>query len=208
MILTIFGKLLLVCVVFPVLVVFYIKKGEGKKPGASKFTKWTLKNLFFWFLLIAVAVGAFIGINTLNFSEQSTTTERPLVFLPLPIYEKELDNYNPQLSSSTWEWEKRELLRKFKHAQHAWNLKDYTEALNTLIELETGKDMVGNLRKVESYVVRSNLGCVYFKIQGNKEFKASFYLQAAKELVKPGNIHRKTIDENLKNLDSMVNTLD
>jgi hypothetical protein len=197
------GKAILAIVIIPARIAPYYDR--GKKPNA-RWPDWTIKNLFFWLLLTAVTAAAVLEVRT--YRPELASTDKPLDFFPLSAYKAELDTYAAPQQGQTWDAEKQQLMRKFDYACYAWKAGDPNEAAKALLALETGQDQVGTLRKIPSFAVSNNLGCITFRQHRNKDFKAFLYFQAAKERVKSAEPFRTTIESNLTVLDEMVNTLD
>src|SRR5205823_5687663 len=98
-----------------------------------------------------------------------------------------------------------QLMRKFDYACYAWKAGDFSEAGKALLSLESGQDQVGVLRKLPSFVVSNNLGCVAFRQHRNREFKAFIYFQTARERVREAEPFRTAVEANITALDQMVN---
>jgi hypothetical protein len=199
------SKGVLAVAVIPVLVALYYGRAT-KKGNAAKRTDWSVNNSFFWILLVAVGGAIYLEVGT--YRPEPILTDRPLEFFPLSAYKAELDSFSSSQQSQSWQADKEQLLRKFDYACYAWKTGDFDEAAKALVALETGQDQVGNFRKISSFAVSNNLGCVAFRQHRNKEFKAFLYFETAKDRVQESEPFRTTIDANLTALDQMVNKLD
>ena len=197
-------KALLIVAVLPILIGYYVEL--GKRLTGNRFFRWTIKNWAFWVLSVLLIPTIFFEIK---FSEsREIAEEKPLAFFELSTYQSELDQYIPPQPSPNWTTEKQQLVRIFEHAQYAWKSADYNEATDSLLALETGQDKIGSLQKVASFVISNDLGCVYFKQQRNKEFKAFIYFQTAKDRVGSKEPYKGLIEKNMRALDEMVNKID
>lgn len=196
-------KAVLALAVIPVLVALYYDHGKAL---ASKWRGWTVKNRFFWILLGVLTLAAIFEIKA--YRPETAATDKPLEFFPLSAYKTELDAYSPAQQGATWDTEKQQLMRKFEYAVYAWRARDFNEAAKALLALENGQDQVGILRKIPSFVVSNNLGCIVFGQHRNKEFKAYVHFQTAKDRVHTIEPFRATIEANITTLDQMVNSLD
>lgn len=196
-------------IVIPVLISLYLSKVsklEGTKQQVVK--GYTVSSLYFWLLIVAVGGGVYSEIRTFQGTKPLPIAEKPLEFFLQRVFEKEINEYGASKDVPRWNEEKEPLLRKFDHAVYAWNTKDYDEARKALISLKIGRDQVGDLLRIPSFVVNNNLGCAFFKQQRNKQFKAYSHFAEAKKLVGQEKPYVNYIDENLNNLDKMVNNLD
>jgi hypothetical protein len=194
-------KAVLALAVIPLAIAFYYDRGS--KITGTKFEKWIFKNFFFWVLIGLIAVAAVVEVKA--YKPEPGVSDKPLEFFTLPAYKTELDAYSANQQGSNWDSEKQQLMRKFESACYAWKAGDLNETGKALIAIETGQDQIGSLRKIPSFVVSNNLGCVAFKQQRNREFKAFMYFQTAKDRVQNAEPFRGTIDSNITILDQMVN---
>lgn len=198
-------KFILGLVLIPTLVSFYYGKGTSTE---GKFhEKWITKNPFFWGLLITLVIGIGLEVTVFRYAKPAPVEEEPLKFFGLIVYQEELSQHDPP-TSENWEIDQQQLLRKFEHAEYAWNSGDYEEAANALLALKTGRDEVGDLYRIPCFVVNNNLGCVYFELQRNKDFEAFIHFWTAKDFVGSREPYRTEIENNLRKLDNMVNSLD
>jgi len=161
----------------------------------------------FAILLLLVVVGG-ISLEVWFFPRELDREEHPLVFLDAENYQRELDACQPKQQSPNWPADRPQLVRKLKHALYAWRKADYQEAINTLHQLRNANDSYGHLARIESHTVLNNLGVSYFKLQRNREFKASWFLQQAQLLAEEQSADSQEIVNNMKALDRMVNNLD
>jgi hypothetical protein len=197
-------KVILIAAVVPILIAFYLGSAERLKTQV-----WHRRWIWNWaFFLLVVATG---GLSTLEVwsyerSTPSAETGRPLHFMSIDAYQRELDTI--QQKPSDWSQRQQELVRKFQFAQYAYEQRDYAKAIDALTELEKGGDALGSLFHWSSYVVANDLGCSYFKRQRNRGFLASKYLILAQSRVAPNSIEARTLEENLSSLDELVNRLD
>lgn len=197
-------KSLFVFLLIPVVLGVYLEKRRTLQGTALQ--KLLTKNPLGVLLLLFVGGGIFLEVWF--FPRDQLGEQRPLVFLELEEYQKELDSYNKTHKSSNWTAEEPQLIRKFKHVLYAWSKADYQETINTLYQLHNAKDSYGRLLQIESYTVLNNLGVAYFKLQRNKEFKASGYLKQALVLAESKSVDTQLLVNNIKALDVMVNQID
>lgn len=197
-------KVFLVFVFIPGTLGLYIEK--AKSGTGRRYQNWITKNIYIVILLIVVGVGVLLEIR--SYSESKPIDEKPLKFLELDHYQKELEQHPNAKKSQDWVKDKTSLIRKFKHVFYAWEKMDYEEAVNSLLQLYNASDPFGKLSKADSYVVLNNLGVSYYKLQRNSEFKASTYMQQALAKVPKSDSVYDIIEQNLAKLDEMVNSLD
>jgi hypothetical protein len=183
----------------PILAAPYIEYGKG--PNGKPIRKWSYGNLYFWLILLAISID--VGLERYGSEHAIDDSHSPLTFLDNHAYEEDLAALSPPLNAT----EQQELRRHFEHAEYAWSRHDYDEAAKALLALAAGKDSFGSFRQLSSATVSNDLGCVFFKLQRNKEFKASQYLFEAKSLSR-GSQNADVIERNLQHLDTLVNTLD
>jgi hypothetical protein len=197
-------KAVLIVGVVPVIVAAYLASAERLKNE-----KWGRRWIWHWsFLILLVAMASVSALEVWSYerSTPSVETGRPLRFMPLEAYEKELDGV--QQKSTDWEQRKQELVRKFQFAQYAYDQRDYPRAIDALSDLEKGQDALGPLFRIESYVIANDLGCAYFKRQRNHNFLASRYISLAQSRVPQNSVEARTLEENFSALDELVNRLD
>lgn len=167
--------------------------------------KW-YKNPYLYGLLLAAA--AVIAIEIYDRQRSSPVDSEELEFFSSSDYEKGINDYLSKQTITHTAPELREIIRKFEFAEYAWKKKDFEEARRALDSLSKGKDDQGPLLKIPSALVLNNLGCVWFKIQRNKQFKASKMLLSAMSLVSQGGSHIDVIESNINKLDTMTNRVD
>lgn len=198
------GSLFLVVAVIPLLVVLYADRARKGGVGWG----WTFKNLFFYLLIIAIPLAVTLEVLTWRATFPPVPFEAELDFLDRVAYEKDVDLHVPEPQPDNWVSIRDQLLRKFNHAEHAWDTEDYKEATKTLLELEVGEDDVGGFHRFDSFVVVNNLSCVYFKKKRNEDFQASDYLLKALRLVGTMEPYSNIVKENIRKLNTAVNTRD
>lgn len=186
-----------------VLSIFY-DTYKDRKANKKKFP--ILYNTFFYILIVTIAIGIVVEINSSNNLE--VVNEKKLYFMSLDVYKAEIDLILNSSPSQPTSQTSNELIRKFQHAVYAWEQSDYKESKKALRSLIEGKDNFGILNVIPTYSVYNNLGCVYFKIQRNKDFKAYDYLKKSLSLSQNNPLHTDYINENIFNLNEMVNKLD
>ena len=197
-------KVLLAVAIVPLLITLYLASAERLKTQ-EWYRRWIV-NWAFLALVVAVAAASTLEVWSYRQSTPSGETERPLRFLPLEAYEKELDSI--QQKPSDWAARKQELIRKFQFADYAYDRHDYQKSIDALSELEKGEDALGPLFHVPSYIVANDLACAYFRRQRNRGFFASRYLALAQSRVPPNSTEVHALEENLAALDELVNRLD
>ncbi len=197
-------KAVLILVVVPLLITVYLAAVERLKSHGF-LRRWILN---FPLLGLLLTAGAAVGLEVWSYwqSTPSAETDRPLRFLPLETYEKELDNF--QQKPQDWALRKQELVRKFEFAQYAYEQRDYRKSVGAFSELENGQDALGPLLHVNSYAVANDLACAHFRRQRNHGFLASRYLQLAQSRVPPNSKDAQDLGDNLAILDDLVNRLD
>jgi hypothetical protein len=206
------AKALLVVVGLPVLIALWLKKADELKtsaPGGSPPRPaqwWTYGNWAFWASVIAVVAAAGLEALTYRQDRPREADEAQLALLPLTAYEQEMELLEKK--PPDWPVRKQELVRKFQFAEYAYSKHDYAKAVQTLRDLAAGQDSMGELLKMDSYVVNNNLGCALFRLQRNRGFLAAQALLAAKNRVPPGRPESRSIEDNLRTLDDLVNRLD
>lgn len=131
--------------------------------------------------------------------------ELTLKLFTLTDYQQELDKVT---QPSNWENDKKQLIEKFKFAEYALEKVDYEQAKKILLEVKEGRDLLGNLPKVESYTIENNLGYILFKQQRNKGFSAFVYFQSAQKIAEKDAQHLEQVNANLDMLDKMTNNID
>ena len=191
-------SILLLPVLAP-LAMSWFEKNKGNDKG------W-YSNLYIYGLLLAAA--AVIVIELYDRQINSPLDSEELEFFNSSDYEKDVNAYLSKQQNSPTASELRELFRKFEFAEYAWEKNDIEEARKALASLSKGKDEQGPLLKIPSALVLNNLGCVWFKIQRNKQFKASNMLFAARNLASPNSNHLDVIESNINKLDTMTNRVD
>lgn len=197
-------KLILSVVGLPTALAFYFDKLKSL-PSPKKWKDCTVKNVPFWLSLVSLALLIFIEVISYN-KTNPIQKEEQLSFFSIDVYKEDLVT---QLKDSlAKESIQNQLLSKFEHLQYAWSKEDYEEAIKTLTELYLGKDHIGGLPKINSFVIVNDLGIAYFKKQRNRDFRASSYLQEAINMVNNSSSYKEQLLNNLKNLDKMVNNLD
>lgn len=209
----IFISALLSVVVLPTVAALYFNKATNIQvaDGATtiqKIPKWSFANIYFWVLIVGVCGFGYLQIELWDLTKPKRHEGPELEFLSMSTYEKEIDMYAKQTTSPNWESNRNQLLLKFELAEYAWSKKDYVAVIDTLRELDSGKDDHGVLYKIPSYVVSNNLGCAFYKEFRNENFDAIRHLFNAKNRVAPTSPHQPKIVENIKRLDKLVNTLD
>jgi hypothetical protein len=199
------GKFALGIVLIPLFITLYINRAT-KLEGDFK-EKWLTKNIFSLIIIISFLSGVFLEIKSYKFTSQRNIEDEKLLYFDFGVYKEELDSHQP-VSEIDWGNEKEQLLRIFEHAEYAWESGDYEEARDALQSLKRGKDEFGNMYRFQSFSVNNNLGCLYFEIKRNKDFDSIIHYLIAKEIVGSKEPYRSRIDENIKKLDRMVNTID
>lgn len=195
-------KLLLVLVLIPVATTLYIDKAKSVKPG---WQRWCFKNPWAYIIVVLVLLAISLEVRG-GPPEKTAAQEKPLTFLAVSDYEKEIETINPK--PTNWLQQKQQLLRLFEHAEYAYSVGGYDEAIDALLALEQGRDAVGSLLRVPSYVVSNDLGCAFFKKQRNRSFEASSRFATALSRLPSQSPHQRIVQDNLLNLDQMVNALD
>jgi hypothetical protein len=202
--LIILTKAVLIVGVVPLIIAAYFASAEKLK--SEKWYRRWVWNWPFLFLLVSLVVVSTLEVWSYERSTPSAETSRPLHFMPLEAYEKELDAVAQK--PPDWAQRKQELVRKFQFAQYAYDQHDYSKSIDALSELEKGQDPLGPLFHMVSYVVANDIGCAYFKRQRNRGFLASQYLLLAKSRVASNSMEARALEENVSVLDELVNRLD
>ncbi|MGH9714224.1 MAG: hypothetical protein ACRD5M_13080 [Candidatus Acidiferrales bacterium] len=197
-------KAILIVAVVPALITVYL--GTADKLKTEKWPRRWIWNFPFWILLVAIVGVSALEVWSYERSTPAAESNRPLHFLPLESYEKELDSFKQK--SSDWEQRRQELVRKFEFAAYAYDRQDYAKSVNALSEIEKGEDTQGPLTQTSSYVVANDLACAYFKRQRNHGFSASRFLFLAQSRVPPNSKEARMMEENIAILDELVNRLD
>ena len=195
-------KSFLVFLLIPLALGIYIEKvraAEGTKAQRLLAQNWH------WLLVLLIVVGGGIFLEVWFFPKEKRSEDRAITFLELEHYQKELEDYNKSNNPTNWDTSKAQLVRKFKHVTYALGKEDYQEAINTLHQMRNANDSYGKLLHIESYTVLNNLGVAYFKLQKNKDFNASWYLQLARSLAETRSVDVQPIANNIKALDAMLN---
>jgi hypothetical protein len=128
-----------------------------------------------------------------------------LVFFGAADFQQELNQYPGCKDGAEWQDSTRVLLSEFNHAVDLWELRAYENARQKLVDIDEGQTNFGPLKRIQSSVVKNNLGCVEFRLQGNRGFVAYEYLRAAINLARGNNNLKSKIESNLHKLDEMVN---
>jgi hypothetical protein len=197
-------KAVLIVAVVPAILAVYLGSAERLK-SENWFRRW-IWNWAFSILLVAMAGVLALEVWSYERSTPSADASRPLRFMPLEAYEKEIDSI--QQKPTDWTQRKQELVRKFQFAQYAYDQHDYAKTIDALSELEKGEDAMGPLFHIPSYVIANDLACAYFKKQRNRGFLASRYMLQAQSRVPPNSMEAHGLEENLSTLDDLVNRLD
>jgi hypothetical protein len=197
-------KALLILAIIPIGVSVYLASLDRLK--AETWIRRWIWNWAFLLLFLSIVGALVLEVWSYERSTASADAGRPLHFMPLEAYERELDSV--QQKPQDWETGRQELVRKFEFAQYAYDQHDYPKAIDAFSELESGQDAMGPLFHVASYVVANDLGCAYFKKQRNRGFWASRYIVIAQSRVGPNSMEQHTLDDNLSILDELVNRLD
>jgi hypothetical protein len=197
-------KAVLVLVAVPVLITIYLATAERLKE--DKFWRRWIFNLPFLGLVLVSGGAVALEVWSYEQSTPSMETDRPLRFLPLETYEKELDNF--QQKPQDWPIRKQELIRKFQFAEYAYSQRDYRKSVAAFSELENGQDALGPLFRIASFAVANDLACAYFRRQRDHGFFASRYLELAQSRAPLNSKDAQDITENIAILDDLVNRLD
>jgi hypothetical protein len=197
-------KGVLIVGVVPVIIAVYLGSAERLKNE-----KWPRRWIWNWsFLILLVAMASVSTLEVWSYERSTPSAEagRPLRFMPLEAYEKELDTVGQK--PMDWVQRKQELVRKFQFAQYAYDQHDYPRAIDALSDLEKGRDALGPLFQMQSYVVANDLACAYFKRERNRGFQASRYILLAQSRVPQNSMEARTLEDNVSALDELVNRLD
>ena len=197
-------KVILALVAIPAVLGLYIDR--TRRAVGTKMQRYAIKNPYSLFLVILIIPG--IALETLSYSRAGPMKKTPLTFFGLDRYQKEVDSDPNRSRLTTWDVERKSLCRKFEHPVYAWQREDYRETINTLLQLHNASDPYGKFTRIESYVVLNDLGVSYYEYQRNKEFKASTYLHQAMLRVATSDPDYQIVEQNLRALDEMVNSLD
>ncbi len=198
------GKLISI-LLLPIFAPIALDKARSPNGNRSFKQRW-LKNFYAYIVLFAGF--AVIAIEICDKQRNLPSDSEALEFIELSSYEKEVNDYITQNNVSATSGEKMGIFRKFEFAEYAWEKNDQDEARKALEALEKGKDEQGPLLPIPSTVVYNNLGCVWFKIQRNKQFRSSDFLLKAKALSSNGSAYFSIVVANIEKLDRMVNKAD
>src|SRR5256885_13033482 len=111
-------KAVLALGIIPIAVAFYYDRGS--KMTVVKWQRWTVKNFYFWVLIVLILAAAMVEVRT--YKPEPTASDKPLEFFTLPAYKNELDTLSLAQQGSNWDSEKQELMRKFESACYAWKI--------------------------------------------------------------------------------------
>lgn len=198
------GKIISI-LLLPIFATIALDKAGNSSQGRTFKQRWTNNLYIYLFLLAGCAV---IAIEILDRQRSLPSDSEVLEFIELSNYEKEVKGYITQKNLSATPSEKMEIFRKFEFAEYAWEKNDQDEARKALEALEKGKDNQGPLLHIPSTAVSNNLGCVWFKIQRNKQFKSSNYFLKAKKMSSQEGTYFSVVVANIEKLDKMVNKVD
>ena len=189
----------------PILAPIALDRAGNSSQSRTFIQRW-FKNPYLYLLLLAGL--AVITIEIIEKQRSFPSDSEVLEFIELSNYEKEVNGYITQNNITATPGQKLEIFRKFEFAEYAWEKKDQDESKKALEALEKGKDDQGPLLHMPSAVVSNNLGCVWFKIQRNKQFRSSNYFLKAKNMSPQGSTYFSIVVANTEKLDRMVNKVD
>lgn len=189
----------------PVFVRLYISKAQ-ELTTTPVWNRWVFKNPFTY--LSVIACGTMIGLEYQSQLDSQPELEKlELIFFTNEKFKEEIKKFKSiEFKEGTDLY--KQILMKFEYAEYSRKKNDYEITLNTLEELVQGKDHHGTFPKVESYVLKNNIGVAFFELQRNKDFKSSINFINSLELIQPVNPDYEVVQKNIINLNQMVNKLD